>query len=173
MTGPRSSACTSVATRIAGRSNAVSYALSGERSPRSRRPLSCRPRARGDPYCVTAETGTEPVPRQQSNPVVMDPGSRSHTLVVRDDSGVCRAITDGRYSETACHQRRFVRVVDLLQPFHGLTVQRFLDGDVAHCGRGARVVPVLLARSRIRMSGCTCHREIARLAISRPAARSQ
>src|SRR6476660_4581777 len=38
-----------------------------------------------------------------------------------------------------------LRVVDLLHPFHRATVQRFLDGDVAHPRRGGRAMPMLQA----------------------------
>src|ERR1043166_6572933 len=39
-----------------------------------------------------------------------------------------------------------LRLGDVLEPGHGLAVERFLHGDVHHAGVGAGTVPVLLAR---------------------------
>ena len=37
-------------------------------------------------------------------------------------------------------------VADLFEPLDDLTVERFLNGDVAHAGRGGAAMPVFLAR---------------------------
>src|SRR5690349_15591366 len=37
-------------------------------------------------------------------------------------------------------------VADMLHPVHGLAVETFLDGDVAHGGGGSSAMPVFLSR---------------------------
>ena len=59
-----------------------------------------------------------------------------------------------RSHSPVCYPQPILFVADLLHPLDGLAVQRFLDGDVTHAGRGGRAVPVLLAgRNQITSPG--------------------